>query len=423
VFSTVLKGLDLRLQLNPSVINNRGVIRGAACFLARVRYIGSQGCLLTELKLPSAVRVSPRPWYKMRMPSFRVETPKRSYDAIVERGIAGRAAEFVPARAGKLFVVSTADVWQHQGEALARGLRDVPHEVLYLPGGEENKRLAPLESLAERMVLAGGDRSSVILAFGGGIVTDMGGFLAAIFMRGIPLIQVPTTLLAQVDAGVGGKTGVNLESGKNLVGSFHQPLAVLIDPNTLDTLPEREYRAGLWEIVKAGIIREPDLFHFLFDQSAAVLARRPDAVDRIVGDSVRMKCEVVTADEREGDLRRILNLGHTFGHALEAETAYRRFLHGEAVAFGMRAAVRLGETAGHLSAADARDILDLIARYGPIPSLDGIAAKRLLARLVHDKKTVRGQVHFVLPARIGAAEIVSGIDEALVLDAIGFALS
>ena len=154
-----------------------------------------------------------------------------------------------------------------------------------------------------------------------------------------------------------------------------------------------------------------------------MLARQPDTVDRIIADSVRMKCEVVSADEREGDLRRILNLGHTFGHALEAETAYRRFLHGEAVAFGMRAAARLGETAGHLSATDARRIFDLIDRYGPLPPLDGIAAEALLARLVHDKKTVRGAVHFVLPAGIGKAEIVSGIGEPLVLDAIRFALS
>jgi 3-dehydroquinate synthase len=357
------------------------------------------------------------------MLSFRVETPQGCYNAIVERGILGHAAEFVPARAGKVFVVSTEDVWRHQGAALVRGLGQMAHEVLYLPGGEENKRMAPLESLAERMVLAGGDRSSVVLAFGGGIVTDMGGFLAAIFMRGIPVIQIPTTLLGQVDAGVGGKTGVNLESGKNLVGSFHQPIAVLIDPSALDTLPEREYRAGLWEIVKAGIIREPELFHFLSRRCEDVLARTPEAVNRIIADSVRMKCEVVSADEREGDLRRILNLGHTFGHALEAETAYRRFLHGEAVAFGMRAAVRLAESAGQMSAVAASQMLELIARYGPIPSLDGISAERLLARLVHDKKTVHGKVHFVLPVRIGAAEVVSGIDEPPVLDALRFALS
>jgi 3-dehydroquinate synthase len=273
------------------------------------------------------------------------------------------------------------------------------------------------------MVEHGGDRSSLVIAFGGGIVTDMAGFLAAVFMRGIPVIQVPTTLLAQVDASIGGKTGVNLACGKNLVGSFHQPLAVLIDPRLLDTLPEREYRAGLWEIIKAGIIRKARLFRLLAEQSAEVLARRPEAVDRIIADSVRMKCEVVSGDEREKDLRRILNFGHTFGHALEAETEFRRFLHGEAVAFGMRAAIWLGRYANHVSAEDSRDMLELLALYGPIPPLTGISAENLLARLVHDKKTVQGKVHFVVPVRIGEVRVVSGIDPKLVLEAIRFALS
>jgi 3-dehydroquinate synthase len=189
------------------------------------------------------------------MPSFRVETPQHCYSVVVERGVIGHAAQYIPAHAGKLFVVSTEDVWRHQGQALDRGLAGVAYEVLHLPGGEEHKRLAPVEHLAEEMVRRGGDRSSLVVAFGGGIVSDMAGFLAAIFMRGIPVLQVPTTLLAQVDASLGGKTGVNLVTGKNLIGSFHQPLAVLIDPAVLATLPEREYRAGLHEIVKAGIIR------------------------------------------------------------------------------------------------------------------------------------------------------------------------
>jgi 3-dehydroquinate synthase len=357
------------------------------------------------------------------MPSFRVETPQRCYSAVVERGVIGHAAQYIPARAGKLFVVSTEDVWRHQGETLARGLAGLAYEVLHLPGGEEHKRLAPLEQLAEEMVRRGGDRSSLVLAFGGGIVSDMAGFLAAIFMRGIPVLQVPTTLLAQVDASLGGKTGVNLVAGKNLIGSFHQPLAVVIDPALLDTLPEREYRAGLYEIVKAGIIREPDLFRFLADRSRDVLARQPQAVDRIIADAVRMKCEVVSADEREGDLRRILNFGHTFGHALEAETGYTRFLHGEAVAFGMRAAVYLGQMTGHVSAEDTVEILDMLQIYGPIPPLDGIPAANLLARLVHDKKTVQGKIHFVLPVRIGEVAVVSGIEEKLVLESIRSALS
>ena len=356
------------------------------------------------------------------MPAFRVETPPYSYPVVVERGAVGRTGQYLPAKA-KIFVVTTEDVWRHQGRALEQALTARPHEILHLPGGEENKRLAPLEALAEQMVERGGDRSSLVIAFGGGIVNDMGGFLAAIFMRGIPVIQIPTTLLAQVDAAVGGKTGVNLVSGKNLVGSFHQPAAVLIDPALLDTLPEREYRAGLWEIVKAGIIRDPDLFQFLTGHRGEVIARVPAAVDRIIADSVRIKVEVVSADEREGDLRRILNFGHTFGHALEAETGYRRFLHGEAVAWGMRAAIYLGERSGHASAEQCVEMLEAIRQYGPIPPVDGIAAQNLLARLAHDKKTVHGAVHFVLPVRIGEVTVVSGIPERTVLDAIQSALA
>jgi 3-dehydroquinate synthase len=357
------------------------------------------------------------------MPSFRVETPHGSYNALVERGILARVAQQLPAKRGKVFVISTEDVWRHQGAALDRGLDGIDFERIWLPGGEERKRLAPLETAAEEMVRRGGDRTSLAIAFGGGIVTDMGGFLAAIFMRGIPVIHAPTTLLAQVDAAIGGKTGVNLEVGKNLIGSFHQPLAVWIDPAALDTLPEREYRAGLFEIVKAGVIRDAALFEFLAERRGGVLAREPEAVDRIIGDSVRIKAEVVSADERESGLRRILNFGHTFGHALEAETGYTRFLHGEAVSFGMRAAVYLAESTGHLSAEDSVEILEMLDLYGPIPPLDGIKAENLLGRLVHDKKTIRGAVHFVLPVRIGEVQVVSGIDDGLALGAIRSALS
>lgn len=357
------------------------------------------------------------------MPAFRVDTPQRRYSAVVERGALARTAGFLPERHGSVFVVTTADVWRHQGEVLGRGLAGVPHQVLFLPGGEENKRLAPIEVLAERMVALGGDRSSLVVAFGGGIANDMGGFLASIFMRGIPVVQAPTTLLAQVDAAVGGKTGVNLRSGKNLIGTFHQPVAVIIDPAVLDTLPEREYRAGLYEIIKTGIIRDAGLFGFLAECSAGVLARRPDAVDRIIEGSVRIKCEVVSADEREGDLRRILNFGHTIGHALEAETAYTRFLHGEAVAFGMIAAIHLALATGYLAPEPAQKMLATIRRYGPIPALDGITPESLCARLSSDKKTIQGKVHFVLPEAVGAVRIVSGIEEPAILGAIREALA
>ena len=356
------------------------------------------------------------------MPSFRVETPQRAYDAIVERGSLARVAQFLPARSGMVFVVTTADVFKLHGKTLHQALGDHKHKVLFFPGGEPNKRLSQLEALAEQMIASGGDRSSVIVAFGGGIVGDVAGFLAAVFMRGIPVIQVPTTLLAQVDAAVGGKTGVNLVSGKNLLGSFHQPLAVLIDPEVVRTLPAREYRAGLYEVIKCGVIRDPDLFGVMDQCAPAVLAQEPATLERIIAAAVRIKAEVVTVDEREGDLRRILNFGHTFGHALEAETRYEQFLHGEAIAWGMRAATILAEKTGRLAGPAATAIHNVIAKYGAIPSVDGIDAGNLAARLRSDKKTIQGTVHFVLPVKIGEVAIVSGVDDALVMESIRAAL-
>jgi 3-dehydroquinate synthase len=242
-------------------------------------------------------------------------------------------------------------------------------------------------------------------------------------MRGIPVIQAPTTLLAQVDAGIGGKTGVNLAAGKNLLGAFHQPLAVLIDPDVLGTLPEREYRAGLYEVLKTGVIRSAELFGLMLEERERILGLDPAIVTEIIARSVAIKAEVVSADERESDLRRILNFGHTLGHALEAETAYARLLHGEAVAFGMRAATHLAHMAGYLNAADRDLILRAIALYGPIPPLEGVEAPNLVARLGRDKKTIQGKVHFVLPVAIGAVKVVSGLEEGLILEATRTALA
>lgn len=356
------------------------------------------------------------------MPAFAVSTPAQNYEAIVERGALRRLHEFVPTRAGKVFVVTTGDVWQFHGDLCAEGLRGRPFELILFPGGEERKRLASVEAMAEQMVARGGDRTSVVIAFGGGIVNDLGGFLAAIFMRGVPVIQVPTTLLAQVDAAVGGKTGANLTSGKNLVGAFHQPLAVLTDPDVLGTLPEREYRAGVQEVVKCGIIRSPGLFEMMRACSRNVLTRDPEVVERMIAESVRIKCEVVSADEREGGLRRILNFGHTVGHALEAETEYRRFLHGEAVGIGMKAAAHLSHLAGSLGPAARDEILETVDHYGPFPELSGIEPESLMARLEKDKKAVQGAVHFVLVTRIGETEVVAGIEAAAVREAIRLAL-
>lgn len=357
------------------------------------------------------------------MPSFAVETAQRSYQAMVERGSLARLHEFIPERAGKVFVASTKDVWELHGGTLEEGLNGRPYELLIFPGGEPRKRVTEVEALAERMVERGGDRSSIVVAFGGGILTDVAGFLAAIFMRGIPVIQVPTTLLAQVDAAIGGKTGVNLTCGKNLIGSFHQPLAVLIDPAVLDTLPEREYRAGLFEVVKHGIIADADLFQVMRRCADAVKRHAPEVVDRMISDSVRIKAEVVSHDEKESDLRRILNFGHTFGHALEAETKYERFLHGEAVAWGMKAALHLSESEGLIDEAARNEMMACVEAYGPIPTLNGITRDRIAARLASDKKTVQGKIHFVLAEGIGRVKIVSNAREDRVLAAIDAALA
>jgi 3-dehydroquinate synthase len=357
------------------------------------------------------------------VPSFLVRTAAREYSCIVERGALYSIAEHLPPSSGKTFVVTTEDVWEIYGDQFTDALGGRRFDVLFFPGGEERKRLGEVEELAEQMVDKGADRSSIIIAFGGGIVGDLGGFLAAIFMRGIPVIQVPTTLLAQVDAGIGGKTGVNLVSGKNLIGSFHQPLAVVIDPNLIRTLPDREYRAGLYEVIKCGIISSPELFEMMLTDSARILEKHPDLVQKMIAESVRIKAEVVTADEREGDLRRILNFGHTVGHALEAETGYARLLHGEAVAFGMRAVSHLGRFAGITSEETCKRIIQCIDAYGDIPNIADIDGQKLLNRLGSDKKTIQGKVHFVFASTIGRTVIRSGIDSTLILHGIETALA
>jgi 3-dehydroquinate synthase len=356
------------------------------------------------------------------MPVFSVETPGHAYRCVVERGALAELRNVLPPRVGKLFIVTERTVWNLHGRRLTASL-DRPVDTLIFQGGEHRKRLAEVEALAEEMVRRGGDRSSVVIAFGGGIVGDLGGFLAAIFMRGVPVIQIPITLLAQVDVAIGGKTGANLASGKNLIGAFHQPRAVLIDPAVLETLPAREFRAGLYEILKAGVIRSESLFETMEAKADQILRLDQETVDEIIAESVAIKAEVVSADERESDLRRILNFGHTIGHALEAETGYARLLHGEAVAFGMRAATRLARMTGLLPESQCERILHCIDAYGAIPSLDGIQAANLVARLGADKKTIQGKVHFVLPEAVGRVRVVSGIDPALILEATETALA
>ncbi|MGB9610040.1 MAG: 3-dehydroquinate synthase [Bryobacteraceae bacterium] len=352
------------------------------------------------------------------MPTFTVDTGAQQYPVLVERGALGRLGAFISPGRGVIFVLSEEGIWRMHGAAVERALAGRAWRLILFPGGEENKRLAQVEAMAEQMVEGGGDRSSLVIAFGGGVVNDLGGFLAAIFMRGVPVIQAPTTLLAQVDAGVGGKTGVNLRTGKNLVGAFHQPLAVAADPDVLATLPEREYRAGLFEVIKHGIIRSEPLFRLMQQQREDVLARQPGVVEQMVAESVRIKCEVVSLDEKESGLRRILNFGHTVGHALEAETGYSRFLHGEAVGLGMLAALRLSQLAGRLVAGLCEEMSEAVRAYGPFPSTEGLAVEGVLARLRKDKKAIQGAVHWVLATGIGATEVTAEVADDLVREAV-----
>jgi 3-dehydroquinate synthase len=342
------------------------------------------------------------------MQRIRVNAASSSYDVVVSGGCLERAAEEIEAVAGsrRIFVIADEGALAALGDRLERSLAPLNPTLLPIRLGEERKRLAVVEELAEQMHRAGADRSAVVVTFGGGIAGDLGGFVAASYMRGISFVQIPTTLLAQVDASVGGKTGVNLSSGKNLVGAFHQPLLVLIDPQTLATLPAQEYRAGLFEVIKHGIIWSPELFAVLENQRNDVIARDPAVLEKIVGDSVRIKASVVSEDERESGLRRILNYGHTLGHGLEAETGYQRLLHGEAVGWGMIAAGRLAESLHMFCAADRARAERLILDYGPLPDLGGVDPAAVAARIQGDKKTIGGKVHFILPSAIGKVEIV-----------------
>jgi 3-dehydroquinate synthase len=315
----------------------------------------------------------------------------------------------------RVFVVSSPEILKLWGNDLYGGFSR-PLATLTVPSGESHKRMATVESLLEQLAEGGADRDSVLLAFGGGVLGDMTGFLAAIYMRGIRYVQVPTTLLAQVDSSIGGKTGVNLAAGKNLAGAFHHPLAVYADVSTLSTLPGDELHAGLQESIKAGIIRDAELFGLLERERERVLAGDEEILADVVAASVRVKADVVNADERESGLRMILNLGHTLGHAIEAATEYKQLLHGEAVAWGMLAAIRIAASRGLITAADNDRMQNLIRAYGPMKPFRA-EAQQLVALTAKDKKNRSGARSFVLPTGIGTVTIVRDVSQGELLEA------
>jgi 3-dehydroquinate synthase len=351
-----------------------------------------------------------------------IAIPPRPYDAVIESGLLLRAGAHLREALGernRLFVVTVAPVRRKWGKKLLESLMNAGFtaKVVEMPDGEAHKKLATVEQLAEKLSKLGADRNSVVIAFGGGVVGDVAGLLASLYMRGIDVVQLPTTALAQVDASIGGKTGVNLRAGKNLVGTFHQPRVVLIDPALLSSLPDREFRAGLYESLKCGVIGDPALFRQFEDHKDKILKRDPEAMERVIADSVKLKADVVASDEREGGLRRVLNFGHTIGHALEAETGYQKLLHGEAVAWGMVAVTNIALAMGKISSVNAGKIAAAVLGLGRLPKVD-VRPVNIVRRLQADKKTLDGTVHFVLPTDIGKVEVSSHVPEKVITEAV-----
>lgn len=356
------------------------------------------------------------------MRTIHVKTASASYPVYVGNDVlpqlGRRLKKLFPQGMPRIFILTSPQIWSLWGKQFLKALgKELRSTVLFLPPGEQYKRFSSIEQLATELSAAGADRHSLLIALGGGIVGDAGGFLSAIYMRGIPYIQIPTTLLAQVDSSVGGKTGVNLSTGKNLIGSFHHPRAVFADVDFLKTLPDRELRAGLFESVKAGIIRDPKLFDYLEKKRRDILACNPEALQRVVSASITMKADVVGLDERESGLRMILNFGHTLGHAIEAVTGYKKLLHGEAIAWGMLAAINVSRARHLLPEKDAMRMEQLIYAYGPLPRFRA-RARNLLEAAGRDKKNMAGTRRFVLTTGIGKAIVAEDIRDIELIHAV-----
>jgi 3-dehydroquinate synthase len=363
-------------------------------------------------------------YHKKAVPSSKtihLTAASASYDITVGRGLLATLHPRLQRLAGgkpyRPFLITSPNIWKLWSAQVRASFPEAQSPtVLFLPAGEKHKRLAAVETLAEQLAEAGADRDALLLAFGGGVIGDITGFLAAIYMRGVPYVQIPTTLLAQVDSSVGGKTGVNLAAGKNLIGSFNHPRAVLADIDLLQTLPPAELRAGLQESIKAGIIRDAKLFAFLERNQTRILAGDPGTLSRAIAASIQIKADVVAQDEKESNLRMILNFGHTLGHAIEAATAFKTLLHGEAVAWGSIAALHLGLARKSITTKDFARMANLILAFGPLPRFRA-SAQQLVDLTASDKKMRSGRRAFILPLGVGAVEVVYDVTDEELLDA------
>lgn len=353
----------------------------------------------------------------MKPKRISVNSTAGKYTIVCGTGILRRATKEI-ASLGKpsgVHFVSSPKVWRAIGRIVQHDFGARNSSAVHLVNdGETRKNLATVESISRQLVRAGADRKSLIVAVGGGVIGDVVGFVAASYLRGVGLVHVPTTLVSQVDSSIGGKTGVNLPEGKNLVGAFYPPKLVLTDPAVLRTLPNREFRGGLAEVIKHSIIADPGMFAYLEKNMGKVLRRDLDALEYLIPRNAAIKAHVVTKDERESGLREILNFGHTFAHALESTTKYRRYQHGEAVAWGMMAAALLGHEMGICGADHVSRIVALVRRIGPLPAWPSVPGSVLIDAMRSDKKTLHGKLRFVLSPRLGKA----GSYEDVPLDAV-----
>jgi len=343
------------------------------------------------------------------MQELKVCSKHFEYDVVVGRGAWRALRRFPLRRYSSVFVVTEAGLWKRWGQCFQHesGLGRV--QSVFVPAGESSKTLPMVERLASRLLKFGADRQSLLLLFGGGVIGDLGGFLASTYMRGIDCVQVPTTVVAQVDSAVGGKTAVNTRSMKNLIGTFHPARLVVADPLVLTSLGPRAFRSGLYEVVKHAILVGGAFFRGLEETCASLCADDIETLEPILARAVAVKVDVVNRDEREKQLRHVLNLGHTFGHALEEVTQYRRFLHGEAVGWGLLAVARLGRRLDVLGTAQEERIARLVRKVGPLPPIGDLDWAKISRVLPQDKKSIRGQIHWVIPERIGRVRIVTGV--------------
>ncbi len=351
-----------------------------------------------------------------------VELGERAYPIVIGAGVLEELRTLLDTahNKGTVGIVTDAQVGPLYADRVKRLVVDTGRSVSVhvMPGGEKHKRLERIEEICGSFLADGLDRTSIIIALGGGVVGDIAGFAAACFMRGIPFIQIPTTIVAQVDSSVGGKTGVNHPLSKNSIGAFHQPDAVLIDMALLQTLPDRELRAGLAEVIKHGVIADADLFAYMENESARILAKDSEALKRPILDSCRIKAGVVAADEKEHGLRANLNYGHTFGHAIEAVTKYETYLHGEAIAIGMHAAALLAQELGMVDAGFVARQRACIAAYGLPTTWPDLPVEETLAAMRKDKKVRSGTMKFILAEAMGRVVQRTDVPEDIVRGAL-----